>query len=126
MNKSWNAFMQGMASVFCPNEVKAYVPFHPVHPFEILKEELEARDISQKEFAESIGMKVSNFNRMLKAKGELSSEMALKLEDSLGIPYSHWMGFQEKFIRDQRMIEQRECTEKSAKEIWNRIWQILS
>lgn len=100
------------------NEVNAYVPFHPVHPFEILKEELDARGISQKEFAESIGMKASNFSRMLKAKGELSSEMAFKLEDSLGIPYSHWMGFQEKYLRDQKLIEERKYNSKPVKKIW--------
>lgn len=100
------------------NEVKAYVPFHPVHPFEILKEELDARGISQKDFAESIGMKASNFSRMLKAKGELSSEMAFKLEDSLGIPYSHWMGFQEKYLRDLRMEKGKVYNSKSINANW--------
>lgn len=100
------------------NEVKAYVPFRPVHPFDILKEELDARGISQKEFAEMIDMKASNFSRMLKAKGELSSETAFKLEKALGIPYSFWMGFQEKYLRDRMNIEKREQRENSARQIW--------
>ncbi len=77
-----------------------YMPTHPVHPFEILKEELEAREITQKEFALKIGMKPSNFNRLLKGKGELSSDLALKLEELLEIPAEHWMQFMIRYRRD--------------------------
>lgn len=97
------------------NETKEYIPFAPVHPFDILKDELKARGIRNKDFAKSIGMAPSNFSRMLKAKGELTSEMAMKLEAQLGIPYLHWMGFYEDFIKDTVKIKERSIEEMKAK-----------
>lgn len=82
------------------NDTMEYKPFHPVHPFEILEDEIKARGISKKAFAESIGMKPSNFSRMLKMRGELTSEMSMKLESALGIPYIDWMRFQEEYMKD--------------------------
>lgn len=98
------------------NETRGYIPSIPIHPFDILKDELEARGISHKEFAERIGMAPSNFCRMLSQKGELTSDMAMKLEDNLGIPYIDWMGYQESYLRDVKLIQDiaiEEMTEKA-------------
>ncbi len=97
------------------NEKTCYTPFSPVHPFDILKDELEARGISHKDFAESIGMAPSNFSRMLTTRGKLTSNMAMKLEASLGIPYKDWMGFQESFIRDSDAIRERAIEEMTER-----------
>lgn len=80
--------------------VKIQKSFSPVHPFDIVVDEIEARGLTKKEFAESIGMKPSNLSRMINKRGALTSEMALKLEDALGIPFSHWMKFQEEYLKD--------------------------
>ena len=82
------------------NKTTSYTPSAPVHPFDIVEDEIVARGLTKKEFAESIGMKPSNFSRMLKKKGELTSEMALKLETALDIPYRHWMRYQEQYLKD--------------------------
>lgn len=82
------------------NKITSYTPFAPVHPFDIIEDEIIARGLTKKEFAECIGMKPSNFSRMLKKKGELTSEMALKLEAALDIPYRHWMRYQEQYLKD--------------------------
>lgn len=82
------------------NNQNQYMAFSPVHPYDILEDELKARGISKKNFATLIGMKPSNLSRMLKTRGELSSETALKLEEVLGIPYSMWMKLQEMYIKD--------------------------
>ena len=81
-------------------EYEKISPSSPIHPFDILVDELKARGISKKDFAAQLGMKASNFSRMLKAKSSLSSETAIKLEKLLGIPYSQWMLFQEEYIKD--------------------------
>lgn len=86
------------------NKTSDYRPFSPIHPFEIVEDEIEARGMTKKEFAESIGMKPSNFCRMIKKKGTLTSEMALKLESTLGIPFSHWMKYQEKYLKDCTLL----------------------
>lgn len=82
------------------NRTNKYQSFSPVHPFEIVEDEIDARGLTKKEFAESIGMKPSNFSRMIRNKGALTSDMALKLECALGIPFSHWMKYQEEYLKD--------------------------
>lgn len=82
------------------NKTTSYIPSAPVHPFDIVEDEIAARGLTKKEFAECIGMKPSNFSLMLKKKGELTSEMALKLEAALDIPYRHWMRYQEQYLKD--------------------------
>ncbi len=97
------------------NETRGFIPSTPIHPFDILKDELEARGISHKEFAEKIGMAPSNFCRMLTQKGELTSDMAMKLEDNLGIPYMDWMGYQESFLRDSKRLQDIAIEEMAEK-----------
>ncbi|MDE6444364.1 MAG: hypothetical protein K2K64_08110 [Muribaculaceae bacterium] len=98
------------------NEIKDYYrPQEPVHPFDILEDELEAREISKKDFAIRIGMQPSNFSRMLKNRGDLSSELALKLEMQLGIPYLHWMKFQEDYLRDKLGLQPFQHTNDAAR-----------
>lgn len=82
------------------NKSNEYIPSAPVHPFDIVEDEIAARGLTKKEFSASIGMKPSNFSRMMKTKGEMTSEMALKLEAALDIPYSHWMRYYEAYLKD--------------------------
>ncbi len=77
-----------------------FLPSSPIHPFDILVEGLKARGISRKEFAAQLGMKASDFSSMLKAKSSLSSEITIKLEKLLGIPYSLWMKLQDGYLKD--------------------------
>ncbi|MBQ3204230.1 MAG: HigA family addiction module antidote protein [Alistipes sp.] len=60
-------------------------PFIPIHPGEILKEELETRGISQKQLSELMGIPYTMFNEILNCKRPLSTEMALMFEAALGI-----------------------------------------
>lgn len=89
------------------NEKAPYLPIEPVHPYEILEDELKARGISKKEFALRLGMKASNFSRMLKDRGSLSSEMALRLEKELEIPYLDWMRYQEMYLKDVKRLDKQ-------------------
>ncbi|MCM1490393.1 MAG: hypothetical protein NC095_06165 [Muribaculum sp.] len=83
-----------------------FVPIHAVHPFDILKDELEARGFRQKDFAKALNMQGSNFSRMLREKPDLTAEVALMLEKELGIPFGEWMSFQERYMRDKLRIYQ--------------------
>ena len=68
-----------------------------VHPGNILKLELEEREIKQKDFAERLGIAASNLNEYIKGKRGFSAEFSLKLEDLLGIPASNWMNLQKNY-----------------------------
>lgn len=60
--------------------------FYATHPGEVLKDELEARGISQRKFAESIGMGYSVLNEILNGKRPVTTTSALMFEAALDIP----------------------------------------
>lgn len=74
-----------------------FVPFEVVHAGEILKEELKARGIKQKEFAAQIGMKPPHLSNLIKGKMPISEKIAYKLEDALGIPAVDWLNMQNNY-----------------------------
>ena len=55
------------------------------HPGDVLKEELESRGISQKRFAEQIGVSYTMLNEILNGKRPVSTDFALIIEATLGI-----------------------------------------
>lgn len=61
-------------------------PFEPTHPGELIKDELEERNLTQAKLAESIGVKPSLLNEIIKGKRGINTEMALMLEVALNIP----------------------------------------
>lgn len=65
-----------------------------LHPGEVLGEELEAREISQKDFAELIDMRPPHLNELIKGKRHISAMVALKLEKQLGVSASFWLRLQ--------------------------------
>ena len=71
--------------------------FYATHPGEVLKDELEARGISQRKFAESIGMAYSVLNELLNGRRPLSTTSALMFEAALDIPAEPLMELQMKY-----------------------------
>lgn len=63
-------------------------------PGEVLREELEARNLTQSSFAIKIGIYPSHFSDVLKGKRRLNASLALKLEKELGISADFWVGLQ--------------------------------
>lgn len=70
------------------------MPSVAIHPGYILKEELELRKISQKKFAEIIGMPYTQLNEILNEKRPMSADLALAVEASLGIKAYIWVKLQ--------------------------------
>ena len=60
-------------------------PFEPTHPGELLKDELEYRGISQKKFAEQIGIPYKNLNDMLNCRRPITANTARLIEAALVI-----------------------------------------
>lgn len=61
-------------------------PFEATHPGEVVKEEIEYRGISQKKFAEQIGIPYKNLNDILNCRRPITASTALLIEAALGIP----------------------------------------
>ena len=71
--------------------------FYPVHPGEVIKEEMEARNISQREFARQVDMSYTVLNELLNGKRSLSPTNALMFEAALDIPADALMSIQTKY-----------------------------
>lgn len=69
-------------------------PSTPIHPGEMLKDELEARDLSQRKFASIIGMPYTAFNEIINGKRPITTNTALKIEAATGIAATIWAGLQ--------------------------------
>ena len=65
-----------------------------IHPGEMIKDEIEARNLTQKELAQKMGVSYSVFNEMLNGKRPVSTEYALMLEAVLGTKASIWLSLQ--------------------------------
>ena len=62
------------------------VPFMAVHPGMMIKPELEERGISQKDFAKMLGTQPSHLSEVLNGKRALTTELAVKIENAIGLP----------------------------------------
>ena len=60
----------------------------PTHPGDVLKEELEARGITQKVFSANTGISYTMLNEILNCKRPVTSDVALIIEAALGIAQS--------------------------------------
>ena len=68
--------------------------FTATHPGEVIKDELIARGIPQKEFAKRIGVPYTMFNDILNERRPLTAATALCIESALGISADLLMGLQ--------------------------------
>ncbi|MPM30477.1 hypothetical protein SDC9_77027 [bioreactor metagenome] len=69
-------------------------PFQPVHPGELLKDELKYRHLSQKVFAKQLGLPYIAFNEILNGKRPVTTDFALFMEVALGVPAYILVGMQ--------------------------------
>ena len=72
-------------------------PFYLTHPGEVIKDELEYRGISQRRLAKEIGVPPSQLNELLNVKRALSAEMALLIEQALGLDAAPLLSLQMKY-----------------------------
>jgi len=60
-------------------------PFRPVHPGELLKDELAYRHLSQRGVAKQLGLSYTTFNEILNGKRPVTTDFALFMEAALGV-----------------------------------------
>ncbi|MDR1371187.1 MAG: HigA family addiction module antidote protein [Dysgonamonadaceae bacterium] len=90
-------------------------PSEPIHPGEILKEEIEFRGISQKKLAERMGMSYTVLNEVLNGKRAVTTEYALLFEAALGIDAEPLVGMQTDY--NIQMIRQNKSWNNRLAEI---------
>ena len=83
--------------------VNDITPAYPEHPGGILGEELKARGISQKKFAEQIGLQATHLSALIHGTRNFTPAVAAKIESGLdGISADLWMKLQEQYNKDTR------------------------
>ena len=83
-----------LLDTYAPHELQ---PSTPIHPGEILKDELESRGMSQRKFAAVIGVSYSVLNEVINGKRPITTEYALKIEAATGIPAYIWVNMQSNY-----------------------------
>lgn len=93
---------------------KPIIPAVATHPGSVLKKELKAHGIKQKDFAEAIGMPAPNLSELIKGKRNITESIAIKLEEVLGIPFQNWMNLQNRYHYVKKCREELDATENKA------------
>jgi addiction module HigA family antidote len=68
--------------------------FTPVHPGEVLRDELEEIGLTQTALAKHIGVLPKTVNEICRGKRGISAEMAMKLSKALGGSPQFWLNLQ--------------------------------
>lgn len=76
------------------------VPFEATHPGTIIRDEIEARNVTQKQLAIDIGVLPTFLNEIINGKRPITADFALLLEKTLEIPAELWMKFQSQYQID--------------------------
>ena len=66
----------------------------PVHPGEVLKDELEEIELTQTALAKHIGVLPKTINEICRGKRGISAEIAVKLSKALGGSPQFWLNLQ--------------------------------
>ena len=90
-----------------------------IHPGEMIKDEIIARGITQKELAKQMGVSYTVFNEILNGRRPVTTEYALLLEAALGTNASIWIGLQadynmQKAKQDKSFMKRLEKIKKIA------------
>ena len=77
-----------------------------IHPGEMIKDEIEARGLSQKKLSELTGISATVVNEILNGKRSVSTEYALLFEAALGIDADIWIGLQTEYDKQKAKSNQ--------------------
>ena len=81
-------------------------PIYPVHPGEILGEELAARGISGREFAQKAGLQTSHLSAIIHGTRSITQAVADKLAKALeGISADFWLRMQKNYNTEKKRRE---------------------
>ena len=113
-----------MSTMATSKELKN-TPFAVAHPTAIIKDELKARGMSQKELASRMDMQTSNLSRFLKGEN-ITPSIAAKLEVALDIPAEFWLNLQAQYEVDIKNIAIRDEKEREAFNIERMLTNIIN
>src|SRR5256714_12786516 len=75
-------------------------PFYPIHPGEILADELAELNISPTELARELHVPANRISQLIAGKRAMTADTALRLEKWLGVSAAFWMNLQKRYELD--------------------------
>ena len=87
---------------------KDVIPGQAFHPGVLLKDEIEYRQIKQKDLARSMHIATTVLSEIIHGKRNLTADLAMKLEKALDIDALTWMRLQVKYEIDTIRIKERD------------------
>ncbi len=100
-------------NTFRPEPINDKAPGDAIHPGEILKDEIDYLNLTQKEFAQKIGMQPNVISEIVNAKRSITPEIAIKIEGVLGINAEFWLRMQAGYEIDKIRIRLKNQTQNS-------------
>ncbi|MCD4794086.1 MAG: HigA family addiction module antidote protein [Bacteroidales bacterium] len=89
------------------------IPGKATHPGVLLKQELEYKQISVKEFAINSQISENSIKKIINGKEYITIDIALKLETILNIDTDFWLQLQYNYEKDLLKIKKKTEIEKS-------------
>ena len=86
--------IQGVNPNMIANNIE---PYRPIHPGEVLKDEIEYRGISQKKIAAAMEVPYTLLNEVLNGKRPVNTELALLIEAVLDLPAESLLNMQARY-----------------------------
>ncbi len=106
-------------------KIKNIVPFEATHPGIVLLDEINARNVKQKDLANELGVLPTFLNEILKGKRAITADFAILLEKSLGIAADYWLRFQCQYDIDKAKLKEKNIRKIELIEIWNIIKEFV-
>lgn len=89
--------------------------FDPIHPGEVLAEQLEALDMSAAAAARALGIPQSRLSQILNGHRSITADTALRLSRWLGTDDEFWMNLQARYDLDTTLDRQGEAIASAVK-----------
>lgn len=89
------------------------VPGSAMHPGQLLKDELDTRKMKQIDLAKELGIAKNVMSEIINGKRNLTPELAVRLEDALGIKAEFWMKYQMAYEIDKIRIKNKKAVQKA-------------
>jgi len=76
-------------------------PVDPIHPGEILADELEVLHLNPAEVARALGVPANRMYQILSGKRAITADTALRLQQWLGVEAAFWLNLQKSYELDK-------------------------
>ena len=97
-----------------------------IHPGEMLKDELKARGMKQKELSTLTGIQAPILNNIIKGVRSITAQQSILIGEALGIEPDYFYTLQSLYDMDKAKIEKRVREQTAAINLWDILVKLIS